>query len=300
MNLKKIPDLNTTLEFEKFDNIKVSTITIICTPNISLNLNELYEYIVPEEINIPSHIKKKKDILKYIYNLNLKDGTIISAEFKKYKKGFFIKKKIQNSKDEAFRNNFAIRMIINQKPINFKVPKKGKIQITGCSNINQAVECVKCFWMYLQNNTNLYTLHSEYFYGYFKVVMTNIGFKLGMNIDREKLNSYLNKYTDFHSLWEPNFGYPGVNAKKKFDQENVKIDYIEYKDNVWNTFSLPYNEYIKSLSSAETTKEKRKCRNNTFLVFYNGTVIMSGMTLSLMRDSYYEFIDIVNEFSKLK
>lgn len=286
-----------TLTFENFDNIRVSTITIICTTNISLYLKELYDYITPKEIHIPTTIKKKKNILTFLKDLNLKDGTIISVEFEKYKKGLFFKKKKQEFK-KAFRNNVSIGMMINNKPINFKVPTKGKFQITGCSNINHAIECVKYFWIFLQNNKNLYVLNGDYFSGYFKIVMTNIGFNLGTYIDRAKLNQYINQYTDFNSLLETDFGYPGVNVKKRFDPKNVKIDYIEYKDEKWNLSSLPYCEYIKLLPRAETLKEEKKNRNNTFLVFYNGTVIMSGMTLSLMRDAYYEFIGIVEEFLK--
>jgi hypothetical protein len=125
--------------------------------------------------------------------------------------------------------------------------------------------------------------------------MTNIDFNLGFVISRESLDRFINQHTSFHSMLETSFGQMGVNIKIPFEHKNSSIMTITYnmKTSEWETGEISYNQYLNILPYKDRQKELRKQRNNTFLVFYSGTAIMSGMSVEYMKDVYYKFVNII-------
>ena len=282
-----------------FDDIKVSTTTIISSTNVEINLENFYQQIPVACIQVPRHFKRKKDIEKYINDQKLPVGTILNIEYKGDIKGFKVKKRKQWTTEpnrKYFRNTLSV-VIIGSDNIfaNVKIPSIGKLQITGCKNMEQIYECIKNLWSTIEKYPDVYNLKGTHFYTTMRAVMTNIDFKLGFEINRQKLDTFINNYSNFHSLLETSLGYTGINIKKEYEHRNTLIDTLEYKDGKWVSGKIYYNDYIKTLSQIERSNELNKKRKNTFLVFCSGTTIMSGMSKEYMRDDFHEFMKFIEE-----
>lgn len=278
------------------ENINISTTTVIVSTNLELNLDWLMS-ILPITIFDTTHVfKTTREFQEYIISLNPQYGTITMAQHKEKLIGFKIKKK----KAKFFRNALSLVMFVG-KLITIKIPKKGKLQLTGCITENHTDDCIKQLWNILKNhemspNTYLLTDNSYTFKSTIRTVMTDIVFNLGFDINRQKLDSFMNHRTDFNSLLETSFGYTGVNIKVPFsinpDRLNVKLLYCSI-DGIWEYKYISYDNYIETLSIRDRQKELNKSRKNTFLVFHSGTAIMSGMTIEYMKDIYTKFYTLL-------
>jgi len=199
-------------------------------------------------------------------------------------------------KQKYFRNAVTIVMTIPSKLVNFKVPRKGKIQITGCKSEDNAIQCIQLFWDALRKlGSSCYTLPSGSLEATLRMVMTNKNFKCGFFINREKLDKYINMHTHFRSLLELSVGYTGANIKLPFSQKNIPLTTLTCDQNGnWNKGSILYHDYLDTLSVKDRKKEE-ETRYNSFLVFHSGTAIMSGMMPEYMKDAYNQFTSIIHE-----
>jgi TATA-box binding protein (TBP) (component of TFIID and TFIIIB) len=298
---------------EQFDNIKISTTTIVAKTNLLINMDMLFASLPVQDVTIPPQLKSKAHIKKYILDQNLPPGAIISVEHSDNLRGVKIKRRkrtkvsvkdstelIPHKKRKYFRNAITIVMMTNDKLINFKVPKQGKIQLTGCTHKDHSFICIKYLWKYLQelgrDNDQLYSLKDHSYLDItLRTVMTDIVFHLGFEINREHLDEYINNNTKFNSLLETTFGYTGVNIKMPFTHDNSKITTLMHRDGEWVEGYVMYYDYVDALPEREKDKELSKQRKNTFLVFYSGTAIMSGMSPIYMKDVYNQFIKIISD-----
>jgi hypothetical protein len=306
-----------------FDSIKVSTKTVIITSNLNVDIEKLFDTleIYDHEISrmgkikkteietmLRSHwptqipIMKKKDKFEaYCQRMNVPTGTIMSVEHENFVRGMkLIAKKVKggvNKKTKYFRNAITIVMFIDNKFINFKLPRQGKIQMTGVKDDTQITSCLKYLWLHLNKHPTLFSLLDDVtkLITTIRIVMTNIDFNLGFTIDRENLDRHINNNTTFYSLLETSFGYTGVNIKIPFKHRNTNIATLVYDltNDEWNEGVITYEEYLLTLTPKDRKKELKKRRNNTFLVFYSGTAIMSGMTKEYMKDVYFTFIKLI-------
>ncbi len=281
-----------------FDDIRVSTSTVIVPTNLEVNLEWLYTILDVFDSNVSNEtIKTNVQFQSHIIRLCPEYGSITMVQYKTNLKGFKIVKK----KKKYFRNALSIVMYVG-KLITIKVPKKGKLQLTGCTNNEHAIMCVQHLWERISKHDphrELYKLDGSILECTFRTVMTDIVFKLGFNINRQNLDRYMNRCTEFNSLLETSFGYTGVNIKIPFemDFENTYIIHMSY-DKGWNRKSITFLDYLNTLPNKERHKEMIKERRNTFLVFHSGTAIMSGMTRQYMRKVYNEFVTILTNAKK--
>ena len=292
------------LVFPKFDTIKVSTKTFIVMTNITLNINKLFNFLpITDYIMVQKRRGRKKKNEIVDPNKNIPSGSIITLEYQNKIRGVDLKKKKNKKKKRGnyFRNSVTVVMIINGKKINYKVSRNGKFQMTGCKDDEHSEQCVKWFWSYIKNTTDIYDIVGGNI-GELKAIfipaMRNIDFGLGFFVDREKLDEYFNLYTDYHSLLETSFGYTGVNIKIPIVKpiRDLQLKQFEYKNGKWiEPKYVPYDDYLSMLPPKEAYKKITKKRYNTFLVFHSGKVIMSGMERTFMYDVYYNFLDIIRE-----
>lgn len=289
-------------EFTKFEDIKISTQTIIGISNIDINIEKLFHkfHIHPYTLIEKRRGRKRKNDVEKKPEI-LEDGAIITVKYGDTIRGIDTKQKKKHGK--FFRNALTIVMFMSGKQINFKISKNGKFQFTGCKDIRHAIECIKHMWsqihtddyqinLKLYDNEPLYTLKSgqQQFTIKFLTVMANIDFNVGFPINREKLDLFINSNTYYNSLLETSFGYTGVNIKIKVQNPNdFEIDCLEYdsKQKCWNELKLSYTKFIDIEPSYQ--KYKTKHRYNTFLVFHSGNIIMSGFNPKYMKDCYQEF-----------
>ncbi len=286
--------------FVDFDSIQISTRTEIVISNLVIDLHKLHKNLPIFELEIPRYLKNKKEIIRYISNYpqQIPYGSIITSELENNVRGFKIKKRKQwdeETKSTHFRNAIALVMYLD-KLINIKIPKKGKIQITGCGKESHVYECLKQLWNYL-SPTDIYSLDKDSGYNYLhfiiRTVMTNKDFNLGFKIDRENLDKYINTHTRFHSLLETSVGYTGVNIKAPYEHSNTAINTLSFRNGNWEENTITYFKYLEVLDAKDRKKELNKKKKNTFLTFYSGSCIMSGMNTQYMHDTFYEFINII-------
>ena len=279
----------------KFDDIKVSTKTIIAIANITININKLYDFLPVETyILIKKRRGRKKKVEQVDPNMDINEGAIILMKYQDKYKGVLLKKPKKNvKKKKYFRNALTIVMVLKNKDntnklINFKVSKNGKFQITGCKNIKHAQQIIKYMWNLIKETTDLYELKEPSFKVVFNTVMTNIDFNVGYLINRENLDKYINKNTEYNSLLETSFGYTGVNIKIPFelDKDKIKLPRIIYKEGEWIESYVEPGDYIN---------KKKPKYYNTFLVFHSGNIIMSGMRKEFMKDSFNFFLKITED-----
>ena len=314
-----------SLTFPDFDTIKVSTKTFIVMTNITLDIGKLFGFLpITNYIVIPKKRGRKKKNEPLNPNRNIPSGSIITLEYENKLRGVDLKKKAKTEKKKRgnyFRNSVTIVMIIADKQINFKVSRNGKFQMTGCKYDEHAEKCVRFIWNYIKDSKDIYTMDEDkelkkeikeddsddsdsdeekenVLIATFIPAMRNIDFSLNFLVDREKLDEYFNVCTDYHSLLETSFGYTGVNIKIPLTKPitELKLKQLKCVKGKWKVNpSITYLDYLNTLPTKERTKKLNKKRYNTFLVFHSGKCIMSGLEATYMKDTYYEFLNIIRE-----
>lgn len=292
--------MSTVINALNFDDIKVSTKTIIGISNLEINLEDIYKSLPITEYQI---IKKRRGRKRKnevtIQRNNIENGSIITLKYQGELRGVDLKnRKKTRSSNKYFRNAVTVVMKIGdhqgeEKFINFKISHNGKFQMTGCKSSQQAEDCIKYIWKYI-NNSDICKQKSN-FKVIFRTVMTNIDFNLGFTVNRENLDKYLNTNTMYNSLLETSFGYTGVNIKMPFtDEINSELKTIEWDKNKWKKYNTSFKQYLDIIPSKDRDKEFDKQRYITFLVFQSGNVIMSGLNKEYMSKYYSEFFKIIN------
>ncbi len=296
------------LVFPNFDDIAVSTKTFIAQTNLLLDLNKLFDILTVSDYTVvPKKRGRKKKLDVTNPNTNVINGSIITLKYENKIKGVDLKQKKSNlkkKKSKWFRNSFTVVMILDEKPVNFKICKNGMFQITGVKFDHQAENCVKIIWdqikSYKDGLYNFCTKNgcSDKLVATIIPAMRNIDFSLGFLVDREKLARYMSTQTEFHSLLETSFGYTGVNIKIPVTQNitEIKLKKITSIDSDSSEFDeefITYEEYLKGLSEKEQQKRLQKKRFTTFLIFHSGRTIASSLTADTTKDAYNYFLKII-------
>jgi len=307
---------------DNFDKIEISTQTIIAKTNWKINTIELFNNLpITDYKVIPKKRGRRPKDEKKPEPQILNDGNIITLKLGDKLRGVDLKKKKKKEevkdddekndksqkgkKNESyFRNSLTIVMFCGRKLINFKISKNGKFQFTGCKTDDHAHICLDYIKTYIyeiqksQNSPKILSLplnsNLEVFY---ITVMANINFSLGFCINKENLDEYVNRNTDYHSLLETTFGYTGVNIKfniGKLDNIPIIKTIFNNETNEWEKNILNYREYFQTLDEKEKFKDNNKVKFCTFLCFQSGQCIMSSPHKSCMKSAYYEFIKMIN------
>jgi hypothetical protein len=289
--------------FPEFDDIKVSTKTFIVMTNINVDLTKLFVLLpITDYTLIPKKKGRKKKSELLDFNAIIKDGSIISMKFENQIKGVDMKKKKSLSsnkkKSKWFRNSFTIVIMLDNKPVNFKVCMNGVLQITGCKFNSHAELCIKYLWDYIKNEHQIYSFKKSedtLLESIIVPVMRNIDFSVNFNIDREKFSRYISKNTQFHSLLETSFGYTGCNIKLPLDKDikTMKLKKLIFYDKSITEKTITYADYLDLLTEKDRQKKLNKDRYNSFLCFHSGRIIESGIISEYMSSAYYKFIEII-------
>lgn len=295
------------LKLPDFDSIPVSTKTFVVMTNIKIDLEKIFSFLpVTKYIVVPKKRGRRKTISEVDPNKDIPSGSIITLEFEDEIRGVDLKKKKNRSKKKGnhFRNSVSTVMIIDNKKVNFKITRNGKFQMTGCKFDIHAEKCVNYIWKYIKEIKSIYNFENneKQLAALFIPAMRNIDFGLGFNVDRQKLDEYFNIKTPYNSLLEASFGYTGVNIKIPLKKSilDLKIKKLIDKNGEWGRVEwLTYLDYLNLLPGKEKDKKVKKDRHNTFLVFHSGKIIMSGIHSDYMKDTYYEFVDIINTCQKI-
>jgi len=291
--------------YKPFDEVEVSTKTLIVTTNLTLDITGLFDSLpLTKYIVIPRQRGRKKQAVIPDPNKDIPDGSIITLELANRIRGVSLKKKKAKGGGARnyFRNSLTVVMVMHGKNINFKVSRNGKFQMTGCKSDAQAEECIKKFWSYIENEEDIYTLpvNCRVIEALFIPAMRNINFELDFAVDREKLDLFFHQRHEgkYFSFMAPSVGYTGVNIKSPLTKpiEDLRVKKLMYRGGKWcsPTF-ISYGEYLNILPEKEQRRKRKKKRYNTFLVFQTGNVIMSSLAAEFGRDAYEEFWRLLKE-----
>lgn len=292
---------------------KVSTQTLILTMNLNLEIEKIYESVEFDRL------EKDNEGGRYLVGEGGADSRIDGSGFQLmafyYKNGSkkheeFIERK--KKKQTCFRN--ALNIVFEnkdiQRRINIKASRTGRLQVTGCQDYRQVIDCIVFLIKKVVMNPDTPGLYGwkegedrkpNEITIYVQTVMTNIDFNIGFPIDRVLLHDLLNKETSYLSLMETSFGYTGINIKipVEYDFKKMKIPLIMI--DVDDDYKMTETKVTipAQLHHICYGHQVIKKKFNTFLVFHSGTIIMSGMMLETMMAHYEQFMSFLSKWSPI-
>jgi hypothetical protein len=290
-----------------FSALSYSTKTIIAVTNMKINLDLFYQYMPIISYAFPKKKRgRKKEGETPVVGVNALDffpvGTVIALKNKKTIRGELPKKR-QSAAGTFFRNSVTIQMKIDErnKFVNGKVCANGKFQITGCSHEKYAYEFIHYLYEAMRQTSAMIgeeimtitknsIFRSEFPTAIINVVMKNINFKIGFQINRERLDAHIRSETDYYSLFLSDL-HTCVNIKMKAEKHaEEKLDMVVMKGR--GQFEMQQIDFSVYSLHYDHNKKNDKDKYHTFLVFYSGSVILSssGPETELV---YNRFMDII-------
>lgn len=274
-----------------FDDMTRTTRTVIADTNMVIDIDKLFEILPITECVEPvkRRGRKRKD------NINvpivLPNGSIVSAKYGDKYKG------LQSSNGKsAFKNSITIIMEIKHRRVNFKLSKNGRFQITGNNDDYHVEKCVKYMWKIIKEYEDLYTINGTSLKVTFWSSMTNFKVNIGMRIDRQELNTYINKNTEYVSFFETSSGSASVNIKMPLIFQDKQLNTIVYRSNKWVKGTVSYTDFMKKTTGKALNTTNRFI---SFLVFHTGELIMTSTDKESMRPYFYKFMSIIEECKEL-
>ena len=299
---------------KQFEDITISTKTVIGISNIKINLDNFFKYMPITDYTPVQKKRGRRRRIQINSNKNIVPyGSIINISRKKEVRGAILKNKkkskneeseedetksgsrVSNDKDYFLHSVSLVIVLEDGKQINMKVSSNGKLQITGCKYdehfINAVISLYKTM-IEVQEWTNekIFDINGDLEI-VFNTVMQNMDFNVGFNINRHKLDSFINRQTQYRSIFEGSL-LSGVNIKVKSDPtvlpSILKIVYSLENDKIIKSYTS-YDIYKTLL---DKKKETKKDKYHTFLVFASGSVIMSSGG-SEMKEVYNNIVNIL-------
>jgi len=260
---------------KEFEELKVSTRTIIASTGMQLDITKIFENLDVENFEKESKITGLKYRFVALYFKNeWKKVSDWNPKYHSRSKSSNTKKKgtsttENNEVKKSFRNALnLIYEIDGGNHVNFKISKNGKFQLTGCKEYSYAKTCVlDCVQRILTTipdailSPALDVFDKDGISISFQTVMTNLDFHVGYMVNREILDNWINKKTQFYSLLETSFGYTGVNIKFPLSCEwwNVPCPVIYWNPRL-DTMEDTVKQLIELIPSDVMTRYKKKGR----------------------------------------
>ena len=261
-----------------FKALPISTQTVMAYANCTFNINNIFDNLPVEDIG-DNNIKKVAGEHGKIYQLK-RAGEVRGAPTKK----------------GHFRNQITAYIYVIDKMITAKIFPTGKFHLTGCKNVKHqqqaVVELINHIRCIHSDDTPAITMEGDSPLNVIlEVVMVNVDFHLGFNVDQRKLDHLLqSEGCDFYTIFET-----PVNTSV-----NIKLDYPDPTDKKYNQVIIE-GPVEKPKVTLTTTSECQKAKNSktrthTFLVFSSSKVIQSGRYYdSEMEPAYQKFHDFIVE-----
>lgn len=279
--------VDSTGKIKSFDDIEISTKTVIAITNLKIDLPKFFQYI-PITDHVPPQKRRgrKPRVNVSLPTHKIAAGSVIFAQTRREFRGSYVKEKTKNSTTFFLHSVTVVLVLKDNKFVNVKVSSNGKLQITGCKCEAHYIDTVVALFEILRNievmtGEKVYRLNNdeEKVTAVYNTVMQNMDFNIGFHIYRHKLDKFIKQETPFHSVFEGSIAGTGVNIKVPSD-ESVQNDLLKIMYDP-DTFTVekcfvPYSNYCDLLEDKEKRKECAKKRCHTFLVFSSGSIIMSS------------------------
>lgn len=268
-------------------------------PNMAFDLRAIF-YGVYVHSAEPVYTKRKRNIDKK--KIVAPYGTIVSCSTVDEVRGLDLRKKKRKKTESSiayFRNTVTLEVAYTSRVdgstvlINVLI-FNNCMKISGCKRIRDAMEVVMILWeTYMAPSPSMWAIKAAPLTTprfLFEVVMQNYDVRFGFDIDRDKLNRFMNQ--DRFKKWI---------AKSQFEatiHTNVNIKTYARQPKVIRYHTLTYDDpmgmprHTYSYSNPYHTKLSRK-KNNTFTVFSTSETKISGRHRSSIRRDYERFVRII-------
>lgn len=315
-----ICDKTKTVKLPKFDDIAVSTKTVIAVTNLIIDIEKFHKYLAYADYTV---VKKKRGRRKKSFfedpNAHIPKGSFITLKYKLDVRGVNLKAKKQSK--TYFLHSETTVAVLSDKLLNVKVSRNGKLQMTGCQSEFHQVEYVQHLYQHLLDaeewtgeklfafndgriieNKEIKSIEpflprreDQELSVIFRGVMKNIDFDIGFQIRRNPLSYFINRKnrkTGYIAIYESSMG-PSVNIKlPTVVKRDPFLDRMRIFDDQIVHDKIPYEDYYNMLNPKEQKDDKEKEDFHTFLVFATGSIIMSSQGPD-MEKTFYQFIDIL-------
>lgn len=300
-----------------------STKTIIAYTNILIDIQSFYYFMPIYDVGIECKNTRKKR-MKDLYHIDdkveeLPDGSIICLKWNNKNRGLVLKTAsvVRNNfeqkkkRDKYFLNSVTTNLFFKQekngktvdKLVNIKITKTGKFQITGCKNDDLAIKSIYFLYKTMLDvkkwtGKDLFQL-GESVHGYntggkcsiiLQTVMKNRNVNIGFPINREKLDTLINRYyTDYLSIFDGTTSGAGVNIKipiKEHDEEDLYLSILNEEGEV--------SRRVMAKEELPNMVIKLKDGYHTFLCFKSGSCIHSGRG-KCMIETFEKFLEILRD-----
>jgi hypothetical protein len=281
----------------EFEQLPVSTMTIMVYSNMNYDLKTFFKDIYVSDISPPltkkhQRIDKKKIRAPY--------GNIYSTVFGNEFRGLDLrkkKKKIGKKTIEYFLNQVMIFISLGEININIML-FRDNFKIAGCKTYDDAMEVTMLLWEEFIKPTQCYTFKNKETEPKFihDCVMKNFSFKFDFNIHRMNLNNMMNRQEYKDKVHLSQFeATDSTNVRIKMysnGPHSNKYHMLTYKPEPALIF---YEGNYRDDDDFIDQSKKRKTKQFyiTFIVFSSGEVIITGRYENNMKDMYHFFTDLV-------
>jgi len=281
---------------EPFEDLIVSTVTVMAYSNLILDTRKLFQNIeVLDTTGMELYLSKKKK-LPSIKKIDAPYGSVLSMRSGNNFRGLVNKNMDDVKNNTHFLNQFTCIISLGNK-VNINVfVFRTSFKIVGCKNESIAQEVISILWdKYIKELDDCYTICDEECPTFvFETVMSNIDFLLGFNIDRCNLNTLLNEEKYSKKIITSNFD-PTLDT-------NVNIQLFTSPPDDYFYWSMKDEEVgwvYDKVNEIKYRKAKKKLKKTTFLVFQSSKIIMSARYAPRMKRDYDYFISIIKENKEL-
>lgn len=301
------------MDFQPFDDLPVNLMTIIAVTNMQIDITSLFHQISITDYTPPVKRRgrrRKNDPPPTEPSLDLPDGSIVGMILRTNetteKRGVLLDS--GKKKQSGFKHSLTVRIVVENRFMCARVPRTGKLHICGAKSTEEAQ---KLFAFLVQHicacPEPVYTIKTMpceslnvpgKICGMIVVVMRNCNTKLGFSVIRDLLRD---AFTDPNEVWiprppNPEKDYPGVSIQRHVPYcGDMPIPVVTVDPNTTETVettTVTYDQYIATQTPKNQAKE-REGRYVTFLVFADGSMIVTGLHVDYIRDYYNEFMQRV-------
>ena len=285
---------NYNVTMNDFSCVKVSTQTFI----IHSNLDDIQLMSVYDTLKMDVAYEDLDDDEEFV-----EFPRIITLSYKGVDKGKPKKRKnkvVVSKKGKNFLNCISFTVQIEpKKAVNVKLFNNGVFQLTGCKCYEHAKKTFLKVWSAMQNTPCVFEFKKEGFFSnaymeaYVVSAMRNVDFRLGFEIDRERLGNYIIHNTQYNIV--PIIqGFMGVQMSIPIESvADMSVHKISFPpdirdDEVFLEETLRYDQFWKIKPKEEEKAMKGKAV--TVAVFQTGKVLISGIDEIYQKPVFQWFI----------
>lgn len=300
--------------FIPYNDLTVNLMTILAVTNIDMDIVSLFNQIQLTPYSPPVRKRgrrKKNDPAPEDIPLDLPEGSVVGMLLRTTEQED--RKGVVDPDRKGFKHSLTVRIVVESRLMCVRIPRTGKLHICGAKSTEEAETLFRYIMKHICScETPVYTFKempcpalnqtdsegNPLISGMIVVVMRNCNTKLGFSVIRNLLRK---KFSRPDSVWiprvpNPDKDYPGVNIQRSVpycgDLPISVLTIDPTTTEIVGTTTVTYEDYVQTQTAKNQARE-RAGRYITFLVFADGSMIVTGLNVDYIRRYYTEFMQLV-------